>query len=170
MEHITGNIDRGYDNIEIEKLCRWIYLPTPMILPKVLSQEILRWMTMDNYEAAIDSQMEDAQEMQIETCAYRNCGYLFVDIQFHWQYHPQHIRPNTIQADMIDKKDTEEKLQEVQIPCEKSDQVEDRDSEKTLNYRTSKQDNIDDHMDDESKGRLTKETEINASAKPLEIS
>ena len=61
MEHITGIIDRGYDNIEIEKLCRWIYLPTPMIPPKVLSQEILRWMTMDNYEAAIDSQVEDAK-------------------------------------------------------------------------------------------------------------
>ena len=89
MEHITGMIDKVYDNIEIAKLCRWIYLPTPMIPPKVLSQEILRWMTMDNYEAAIDSQIEDAQKMQIEKCAYRNCGFLFVDIQFHyWQYHP----------------------------------------------------------------------------------
>ena len=29
---------------------------------------------------------------------------------------------------------------------------------------------MDDHMDDESKGRSTKETETNASAKPLEIS
>ena len=94
---------------------------------------------MDNYEAAIDSQVVDAQKMQIEKCAYRNCGYLFVDIQFHyWQYHPQHIR----QAGMIDKKDTEEKLQEVQIPCERSDQVEDRESLNTLNHRTSKQDNM----------------------------
>ena len=74
------------------------------------------------YEAAIDSQVEDAQKMQIEKCAYRNCGFLFVDIQFHyWQYHPQHIRPNTNQAGMIDKKDTEDKLQEVQVPCQKSD-------------------------------------------------
>ena len=46
MEYITGMIDKGYDNIEIAKLCRWIYLPTPMIPPKVLSQEILRWMTI----------------------------------------------------------------------------------------------------------------------------
>ena len=131
MEHIASNIDIGYDNFEIEKLCRWIYLPTPMIPPKVLSQEILWWMIMDNYEATIDSQMEDAQEMQIEKCAYRNCGFLFVDIQFHyWQYHPQHIRPNMNQAGMIDKKDTEDKLQEVQEPYEKSDQVEDRDSVK----------------------------------------
>ena len=84
MEHITGIIDRGYNDIEIKKLCRWIYLPTPMIPPKILSQEILRWMTMDNYEAAIDSQMEDTQEMQIEKCAYRNCGFLFVNIQFHY--------------------------------------------------------------------------------------
>ena len=111
MEHIASNIDIGYDNFEIEKLCRWIYLPTPM-----LSQEILRWMCMDNYEAAIDSQMIDAKEMQIETCAYRNCGYLFVDIQFHyWQYHPQYIRPNTNQASMINKTVSEEKLSEVQI-------------------------------------------------------
>ena len=124
MEHIASNIDIGYDNFEIEKLCRWIYLPTPMTPPKVLSQEILRWMSMDNYEAAIDSQMIDAKEMQIETCAYRNCGYLFVDIQFHyWQYHPQYIRPNTNQASMINKTVTEEKLSEVQITCERSDQM-----------------------------------------------
>ena len=93
MEHITGIIDRGYDNIEIEKLCRWIYLPTPIIPPKVLSQEILRWMTMDNYEAAIDNQLEDAKKMQIEKCAYKNYGFLFVDIRLHyWQMHPQHIQ------------------------------------------------------------------------------
>ena len=47
MEHITGMIDMGYDNIKIAKLCRWVYLPTPMIPPKVLSQKILRWMTND---------------------------------------------------------------------------------------------------------------------------
>ena len=106
---------------------------------------------MDHYEAAIDSQMEDAQKMQIEKCAYRNCGFLFVDIQFHyWQYHPQHIRPNTNQAGMIDEKDTEDKLQEVQVPCEESDQVEDRDSGKTLDYQTVKQDKVNDHMDDRS--------------------
>ena len=58
---------------------------------------------------------------------------------------------------MIDKKDTEDKLQEVQEPCEKSDQVEDRDSGKTLDYQTSKQDNVNDHMDDRSKGCSTVE-------------
>ena len=31
MEYITGMIDKGYDNIEIAKLCRWIYLPTPIM-------------------------------------------------------------------------------------------------------------------------------------------
>ena len=48
--------------------------------------------------------------------------------------------------------------------------MEDKDSVKSLNYQKSKQDNMDDHMDDESKDRSTKDTETNASAKPLEIS
>ena len=94
MEHIASNIDIGYGDFEIEKLCRWIYLPTPMTSQKMLSQEILMWMSLDNYEAAIDSQMIDAKEIEIETCAYKDCRYLFVDIQCHyWQYHPQFIKP-----------------------------------------------------------------------------
>ena len=71
---------------------------------------------------------------------------------------------------MIDEKDTEDKLQEVQVPCEESDQVEDRDSGETLDIQTLKQDNVNDHMDDGSKGCSTEKTETNASAKPLEIS
>ena len=65
MEYFTGMIDKGYDYSEMAKLCRWIYLPTPMIPPKVLSQKIKRWMTLDNYEAAIDNQLEDAKIMQV---------------------------------------------------------------------------------------------------------
>ena len=79
MEHIASNIDIGYDDFEIEKLCRWIYLPTPMTPQKMLSQEILLWMCLDNYESAVDSQMIDANEIEIETDAYKDCGYLFVD-------------------------------------------------------------------------------------------
>ena len=45
----------------------------------------------------------------------------------------------------------------MQEPCEKSNQVEDRDSEKTLDHQTSKQDNVNDHMDDRSKGCSTVE-------------
>ena len=68
-------------------------------------------MSLDNYEAGLDSQMIDAKEIEIETCAYKDCRYLFVDIQCHyWQYHPQFIKPNTNRASMINKIVTEEKL------------------------------------------------------------
>ena len=63
IQHIASNMDIGYGDFEIEKLCRWIYLPTPMTPQKMLSQEILMWMSLDNYEAAIDSQIIDAKEM-----------------------------------------------------------------------------------------------------------
>ena len=79
------------------------------------------WMSLDNYEAAIDSQMIDAKEIEIETCAYKDCSYLFVDIQCHyWQYHPQFIKPNTNRASMTNEIVTEEKLSEAQIACERS--------------------------------------------------
>ena len=59
IQHIASNIDIGIGDFEIEKLCRWIYLPTPMTPQKMLSQEILLWMCLDNYESAVDSQMID---------------------------------------------------------------------------------------------------------------
>ena len=46
--------------------------------------------------------------------------------------HPQHIRPNMNQISMVDKSDAEDKLQEVQKPCERSDPAEERDSGRTL--------------------------------------
>ena len=75
-------------------------------------------MTLDNYEGAIDNQLQDAKKMQIEKCAYRNCGFLFVDIRLHyWQMHPEHIRPSMNRVSMNDKRDTEDEHQEVQKPC-----------------------------------------------------
>ena len=100
LEHIASNIDIGNGDFEIEKLCRWIYVPTPINPQRMLDQEISTWVNLDTYEAAIDAQI-DAKEIEIETCAYRECGYLFVDIQYHyWQYHPQFIKPNTNRASM----------------------------------------------------------------------
>ena len=96
---------------------------------KMLSQEILLWMCLDNYESAVDSQMIDAKEIEIETCAYKDCGYLFVDIQCHyWQYHPQFIKPNTNRASLTNEKVTEKELPEVQIAHKRSNQSEDTES------------------------------------------
>ena len=81
------------------------------------------------------SQMIDAKEIEIETCAYKDCGYLFVDIQCHyWQYHPQFIKPNTNRASMTNEIVTEEKLSKAQIACERSNQMEDRESVRALNH------------------------------------
>ena len=108
LEHIASNIDIGNGDFEIEKLCRWIYVPTPINPQRMLDQEISTWVNLDTYEAAIDAQI-DAKEIEIETCAYRECGYLFVDIQYHyWQYHPQFIKPNTNRAGMTNEIITEE--------------------------------------------------------------
>ena len=62
VEHITSMLDRGYDNSELAKLCNWIYLPTPMVSLKMIEHQVKEWMTLDNYEAAIDSQLEDAKK------------------------------------------------------------------------------------------------------------
>ena len=148
----------------------WIYLPTPMTPKKMLSQEILLWMCLDNYESAVDSQMIDAKEIEIETCAYKDCGYLFVDIQCHyWQYHPQFIKPNTNRASLTNEKVTEKELPEVQIAHKRSNQSEDTESVKAVKHQTQKQDNLNDPMDDDSKDLSTKETGTNTAPKPLAI-
>ena len=83
VEYITSMLDRGLDNSELAKLCSWIYLPKPMVSLKMIEHQVKEWMTLDNYEAAIDSQLKDAKEMQIEKCEYRSCGFLFVHIRLH---------------------------------------------------------------------------------------
>ena len=69
LEHIASNIDIGNGDFEIEKLCRWIYVPTPINPQRMLDQEISTWVNLDTYEAAIDAQIIDAKEIEIETCA-----------------------------------------------------------------------------------------------------
>ena len=40
VEYITSMLDRGYDNSEPAKLCSWIYLPTPMVSPKMIKHQV----------------------------------------------------------------------------------------------------------------------------------
>ena len=76
--------------------------------------------------------MIDAREIEIETCAYKDCGYLFVDIQCHyWQFHPQFIKPNTNQAKQTNKKVTKKGFQEVHVTQKESNQSEDTEKKKT---------------------------------------
>ena len=65
---------------------------------------------------------------------------------------------------------TEEKLIKAQTACEISNQSEDRESVRTANHQSASQDNTDDHINNTSEDLSVKETVINASAKPLEIS
>ena len=149
VQNIVSSIDTGYSNFEVEKWCRWIYFPTPMTHQKMLSQEILWWMSLDSYESAVDAQMIDAREIEIETCAYKDCGYLFVDIQCHyWQFHPQFIKPNTNQANLTNEKVTEKKLPEVQEAHKESNQSEGTESVKAANHQPEKQGISSDHTDD----------------------
>ena len=74
----------------------------------MIEHQVKAWMTLDNYEAAIDSQLEDAKEMQIEECEYRFCGLLFVDIRLHyWQMHPEYIRPGMNQFSINNERKAE---------------------------------------------------------------
>ena len=105
-------------------------------------------MSLDSYESAVDTQMIDAREIEIETCAYKDCGYLFVDIQCHyWQYHPQFIKPNTNQANLTNEKVTEKEFPEVQIAHKRSNQSEDTESVKAAKHQPQKQDDLSDHID-----------------------
>ena len=50
---------------------------------------------MENYESSLDTQTLDAKRLEVERCAYVNCGYTFLDIHSHyWQFHPEYIKPN----------------------------------------------------------------------------
>ena len=141
MEYITSMLDRGYDNSELAKLCSWIYRPTPMVSPKMIEYQVKEWMTLDNYEAAIDSQLEDAKKMQIEKCEYRSCGLLFVDIRLHyWQMHPEYIKPGMNQFNMNHGKEAGAEHPEVQRPDEISDPSVERHHGKPLDYQESNQD------------------------------
>ena len=54
---------------------------------------------MESYESSIDAQTLDAKRLEIERCAYLNCGYTFIDIHSHyWQFHSNYIKPNTVKA------------------------------------------------------------------------
>ena len=55
VQNIASSIDTGYGNFEVEKWCRWIYFPTLMTHQKMLSQEILWWMSLESYESAVDA-------------------------------------------------------------------------------------------------------------------
>ena len=116
---------------------------------KMLSQEILWWMSLESYESAVDAQMTDAKEMEIETCTYKDCGYLFVDIQCHyWQFHPQFIKPNTNQANLINEKVTEKNFPEVQEAHKESNQSQDTNPVKVANHQPEKQGMSSDLTDD----------------------
>ena len=50
---------------------------------------------MDDYESSLDSQKLDVKRLEIEKCAYKNCGFTFLDIHSHyWQFHSEYIKPN----------------------------------------------------------------------------
>ena len=129
VQNIATSIDIGYSNFEVEKWCKWIYFPTPMTHQRNLSQEILWWMSLESYEAAVGAQALDARNLEIETRAYKGCGYIFVDIQSHyWQFHPQFIKPNTKQANQANEKVTGKGVQEVRMDQERSNQLEETES------------------------------------------
>ena len=53
------------------------------------------WIYMDDYESSLDSQTLDVKRLEIEKCAYKNCGFTFLDIHsYYWQFHPEYIKPN----------------------------------------------------------------------------
>ena len=67
---------------------------------------------MKSYESSIDAQTLDVKHLEIQRCAYLNCGYTFLDIHSHyWQFHSNYIKPNMKKTDCT--KDTE--LQESNV-------------------------------------------------------
>ena len=54
---------------------------------------------MEAYESSIDAQTLDVKRLEIQQCAYLNCGYTFLDIHCHyWQFHSNYIKPNMKEA------------------------------------------------------------------------
>ena len=82
---------------------------------------------MENYESSLDTQTLDAKRLEVERCAYLNCGYTFLDIHSHyWQFHLEYIKPNMRKANCT--KDTVTKFQESNVNQIGSDLEEDTES------------------------------------------
>ena len=95
VQNMATNIDTGYSDFEAEKWCKLIYFPSPMTPKRNLSKKVLWWIYMENYESSLDTQTLDVKRLEIEKCAYMNCGFTFLDIHSHyWQFHPEYIKPN----------------------------------------------------------------------------
>ena len=82
---------------------------------------------MENYESSLDTQTLDAKRLEVEICAYLNCGYTFLDIHSHyWQFHPEYIKPNMRKANCT--KDTVTEFQESNMDQIRSNLEEDTES------------------------------------------
>ena len=111
---MATSIDTGYTDFEAEKWCKLLYFPSPMMPERNVSKKVLLWMYMGSYESSIDAQTLDAKRLEIERCAYLNCGYTFIDIHSHyWQFHSNYIRPNNVKANCT--KDTVTKSHESSV-------------------------------------------------------
>ena len=61
VENIATSINIGYSDFEAEKWCKLIYFPSPMTPKRNLSQKILWWICMENYESSLDAKTLDAR-------------------------------------------------------------------------------------------------------------
>ena len=73
VQNIATSIDTGYNDFEAEKWCKLIYFPSPMTPKRNLSQKVLWWICMENYESSLDTQTLDARRLEVERRAYKNC-------------------------------------------------------------------------------------------------
>ena len=84
-------------------------------------------MYMENYASSLDTQTLDAKRLEVEKCAYVNCGYTFLDIHSHyWQFHQEYIRPNMRTTNYT--KDTVTGFQESNVDQIRSNLEEDTES------------------------------------------
>ena len=129
VQNIATSIDIGYSDFEAEKWCKLIYFPSPMTPKRNLSQKILWWMCLESYESSVDAQTLDARSLEVERCAYKGCGYTFLDIHSHyWQFHPEFSKPNTKTPNLTNGTVTGKGFKEIHMDQKGSNPVEETES------------------------------------------
>ena len=86
---MTRLLDTGFDGPEAAHWCRVIYLPTPKISEKPLSEKVKEWVKLTVMESAFDEQTEKIQNTEVRECPIPRCrASVFNEWEHRWNYHP----------------------------------------------------------------------------------
>ena len=74
---MTRLLDTGYDGPEAIQWSRIIYLPTPKISERPLSEKVKEWVKLTDLESALDEQIKNIQKTEVKECPIPRCSASF---------------------------------------------------------------------------------------------